>query len=479
MGVHVGRNAPDLLLRHVVGALEQLFPGQAALLAEADGDHVAQKRQAFRVQRLAGHGGFQLGTELRHNLRIVGIAEALHQHHGVGVGLLEQILRFVDLVGGVDSHQNGADLGRGPEGDVPLRNVRGPDRHLGAGLDAHGQQRAGAFVHVVTELLIGARVIEGGIFECVLVGEFLHHLVEHLRKGLFNQRVLFPDVAARFGAVEIKVVLLARGRFKGGKVVFEVRKNDVHFGQVGHPLRLPVQRQKAVVVDGGQRAHHVAQRQVALADQAEPAALAVVLAVGQLYVPDIGAEVFDRVFGALVCKEHRLVHRPQRAQRVAGERFQRLAQQRRVAKQAPGLQQDGDALFFGGVHRLRQTAQHVFPGVFPVARGVNADIRHTQGRRKRKLFFDCGGVGVGVFVRQIQIQRKIHRADVLFRQLAHGGADGVFVKRSLPVEQGGIHAVIKLNAGKAELFGKGQIVRPAVRLPAADGKGKIHAQPSS
>ena len=73
---------------------------------EIDGDDVAQEGQAAAGQRLAGRGGLQFGTELFDDLVIVRIAEALDHHERVGIGLPQQVLGLVDLVGGVDGDQH-------------------------------------------------------------------------------------------------------------------------------------------------------------------------------------------------------------------------------------------------------------------------------------------------------------------------------------------------------------------------------------
>ena len=285
VGANIGGHALDLLQRHELGALHGLIEGEAAGHLEADGHDVAQEGKLLAVQLLAGFGLGDLGAQLIDDLAVVGIQGALDHDERVRVGLTQQVLGLVDLVGGVHRDEHGADLGGRPEGDVPSRHVGGPDGDLAASLHAHGDKRAGERVDVVSELLVGARVVERRVLKTVLIGEAFDHLVEHLREGQVDELVFLPHVLACAVVVEVERAALAAGVLEALHVVHEVREDDLHVGEVGHPRGIPLQRHVAVVVDGGQRAHYLVDGQRSLADQVEAA---VVVGIAHVHVLDVG-----------------------------------------------------------------------------------------------------------------------------------------------------------------------------------------------
>ena len=101
----------------------------------------------------------------------------------MSVRLAEQIFGLVDFVGGVDGYQHRADLGSGPEGNIPLGHIGGPNSHVVAGAHAHSDQGPGKGVHIVPELGVCTGVIQSGVPESVLIRKLLHHAVKHLRKS--------------------------------------------------------------------------------------------------------------------------------------------------------------------------------------------------------------------------------------------------------------------------------------------------------
>ena len=72
---------------------------------------------------------------------------------------------------------------------------------MAAFFDTERQKRTAALVNIVTKLRVGSGIIERGIFESILVRKFFNHFVKNLRKGFFNQQILFPDVFSRSGFV--------------------------------------------------------------------------------------------------------------------------------------------------------------------------------------------------------------------------------------------------------------------------------------
>ena len=214
--IHGGGHAADLLHGRAGRVLQGLLPGHGAGHAEAHGNHVSQERQALAVQRLTGLVAGQLRAQLAHDLLIVGIAVALDHHQGVGVGLAQQVLGLVDLVGGVHRHEHRADLRGGPEGEEPLGHVGGPDGHLAAGAHAQAHQRPGELVHVVPELAVGAGVVQGRELHGQLVRVVLHHRIQHLGEGLFDQGLLLPGIGARVAVVPVEVLAAQAGALEAG-----------------------------------------------------------------------------------------------------------------------------------------------------------------------------------------------------------------------------------------------------------------------
>ena len=191
-----GRHPADFLHGRAGRVLQRLLPGQGSVHAEADRNHIAQEGQTPAMQRGTGFISLDLRAEFIHNLPVVRIAVSLNHNQGMRVRLAQQIFRLMDLVGGVHGHKHRADLGRRPEGQEPLGNIGRPDRHLGSGFHAQGNQGAGKFIHVVPELAVGPGIIQRRELDRKLVRELFHHRVEHLREGLVDQVAVFPDIAA-------------------------------------------------------------------------------------------------------------------------------------------------------------------------------------------------------------------------------------------------------------------------------------------
>ena len=237
-----GGEAVDLLCRRHVRAGHGLLPGEAALHLKVYGDDVAQERQAAAGERLAGRRRLQLGAEFPHNIVVMRVAEALYHHERVGIRLAQQILGLVDLIGGIDGDEHRTDLRRRPECQIPLGQVRRPDRDVASGADAERYQRAREFVDVVAEFGVGAGIVQRCVFEGVLVGELLDDTVEHLREGHFNQLVPLPRIEPRAALVLIETLRLhhTRGAAKTVHRVYKMQGDQLNTLDVGHPLRIPL-----------------------------------------------------------------------------------------------------------------------------------------------------------------------------------------------------------------------------------------------
>ena len=360
------------LTRHQVVPCHGLVEGQAAFLAEPDGDDVAEERQARAVQGLPRLAAGDLRAEFVDDLAVVGVQRPVDHHQRMRIGLAEQVLRLVRLVCGVHRDQYRADADRGPESDVPCGNVGSPDGDLVAGLDAQGHERTGEIVHVLAELLVRAGIVQRGVLEAVLVRELVRHAVEHLRECQVDELVLLPDIESRTVVVRVELGLLVTRAFETLHIVDEMREDDLPVGQVFHPFRLPLERDEAVVVDGREGVHDFPDGEITLADDSICAGL---VAVTEMHVLDIGPKVGDGVGRAFAEVAVRMMNVPKGRQLVAGEVVHQVAQQRGIGIYAAGLDQDGDAALL----RHGDEAGEVTADDFRrIGLGEGADIRRAH-----------------------------------------------------------------------------------------------------
>ena len=416
-------------------------------------------RQAF-AEQLARGGGFELGADLVDDLHIVGVLVAVDHHQRVGVGLAQQVLGLMHLVGGVDRHQHRADAGAGPEGNEPLGDIRRPDGHVVALLYAHGDEGAGKLVHVVAELGVGARVVAGGVAEGVLVGEFLHHAVEHLGEGEVDQVLLGPEVLA--GAAVVRLQALGGvGLHKVG----EVREDDAGIGKVGHPALDPFQGDEAVKVDGGEAIEHLVDGQVALAHHLVDDAAVFHHGVLGVDVADVSAEVPHRGLRIFAEKAVGMVDVPQSGDLRAVYPVEQPAQAGGVAIDAVGLHQQRDVLALGDVGQLQKRPGDLVVVHFALGGGVavgeHADIGRAQLVGQLDVLGDLEDGRLAVF---LVLQRRVggetgdsksQIAQLLNRLVDAAGRKGRR-RHSMDVAADAAH----LDAVKLKILGHGVDVHP-------------------
>ena len=252
-----GLHAMDLFEGSLVRIGQGLFEGQGAGHAEADGNDVSQEGQPFCVKGLARLVVFQFGTEFIHDLHIVGVPVAVDHDEGMGVRLAEEVLRFVDLIGGIHGDQDRTDFGSGPEGQEPGGYVGGPDGDFGTGPDPQGHEGSRELLDVVPELGIGAGVVEGREFDGQLVRELFDHSVEDFREGLVDEFFLLPDIVAGVSLVPLQVFFIVAGRPEAAHAALEVGQDDLDVVDAFDPCGIPLKGNEAVIVDGAQGVHQV------------------------------------------------------------------------------------------------------------------------------------------------------------------------------------------------------------------------------
>ena len=383
------------------------------------------------------------------------------------VRLAQEVFGFVYLVGGVDRDEHGADLGGGPEGDEPSRHVGGPDGDLAARLHAQREQGAGEVVDVVAELFVGTRVIERGVAEGVLVGEFLHHAVEHLGEGEVDELVFLPDVLARAVVVQDQGVARLLGVVEAAHVVDVVREDDARVVEAVDPGGLAFDRDEAVVVDRGERAHHVGDGQGALAHQVE---VAVVGRVAHVHVAHVGTQVANGDGRLLAEVAHGMVDVPQGGDVVAREFVEHLHQAFGIGVDAGGFEQDGHLLLAGAVDEGRKRGAHA---VFVVVVGLDAHaLGAGDGGQVDELLdlFDVVDV-IG------NVDRRVEDGDFnsLAAQVAGRGAGDRAVEGSTLAREGLVGLdVAHLDTVEFHFSCEADQFVPGTVLPASSGKRKLH-----
>ena len=110
--------------------------------------------------------------------------------------------------------------------------------------------------------------------------------------------------------IGIKLFLHAPGGMEPGHVVHKIRENDLRVPQILQPLGLPFQRNKTVIVDAGQRLHHIRNGHSAFANQLIDTFL---VGVPQMHMAHISAQILDGRVCAFFKVPIRMVHIPQRA----------------------------------------------------------------------------------------------------------------------------------------------------------------------
>ncbi|MPM20999.1 hypothetical protein SDC9_67438 [bioreactor metagenome] len=116
-----------------------------------------------------------------------------------------------------------------------------------------------------------------------------------------------------------------------------MRQHALNIVQFRHPLRIPLQRDKPVVVNGGKRRHELRHRQFAFARQAIGANAVFQRGILDVYVLNVRAEVFDAGFGRFAVLEVRVMQIPKRGERIARKTHQEFLEQRGIRKCADGF----------------------------------------------------------------------------------------------------------------------------------------------
>ena len=451
-----------------VGPFHDLIKGETAGLFEADGNDIAEEGQLFAVEGFAGNGVLEFRAEFVDDLGVIGIQCRFDHHQRVGIGLLEQIFRFVDLVSGVHRNEDGADLGGGPESDVPGRNVRRPDGHFTAGGHAHGKEGPGEVIHIVAKFAVSPGVIQGGVAEGVLIGKFLHHAVENLREGFVDELGLGPHVFAATVVIGIERMFFAVLFVEPIHIGNEVSEN--HFGIVNfrEPFFLPFHGNIAVVVDGSDGVHDLLNGQGAFADDLE---VPPVIGVSQMHMVDISAEVGDGVRGGFPFFPVGMMDAPERRQLIAGEVVHQIPELACVGENIAGLDEDLHIPFLGFGEEL---FQHGDAAVHIVLAGADGNIGYAEVLRR----FQQGEDGFAfLFAGRGNVAGAVETGNGQFLVVEGAGGSGgvVFMEYTAFAGEFLIFLdIVGFNALESEFFGDGHHIVPCEFGPSPDGKGEFH-----
>ncbi|MNV11323.1 hypothetical protein D3C71_1018840 [compost metagenome] len=145
-----------------------------ALAGLVDPEGVLQQRQLGRAQ-LAQHAQVVAGLELR------------HRHQRLAADLVERVLELRGAVGGVDVHEDQADLGGGDLHQHPGHVVVRPDAHAVAGHEPQAQQRAGQLVRRGLQFAVGEALAFVAADEGFAFRLLLDHVVEEVADGLLDE----------------------------------------------------------------------------------------------------------------------------------------------------------------------------------------------------------------------------------------------------------------------------------------------------
>ena len=467
-----GCHSGNLLAADELIACHCFVKRETSVLLEADRDDVAQEGKRFGVERLAGNGVFQFGAERVDDLLIIRIKTAFDHDERMRVGLTEQIFRLVNLVCRIYGNENSTDLGGRPEGDIPSGKVCCPNGNLRTRLDAERNECSGKAIYVLAELRIGSGVIERRVFEAVLIGKLICHAVEHLGEGQIDQLILFPNVLSRAVVVKVKALFHIPRRMEMRHIVDKMRENDFVILKIVEPFWLPLQRDKGIVIDRREGAHHVFDRHRSFADQL---IFAVVVRVTHMNVRDVGAEILDRLVARLAVISVRVVNVPQCRKMVAGKAVKHCAKTAGVGVNSAGFDQNTDVFLFGNGQELTQCGNY---RILVVVQGTDDNVGDSRIVRNFNQIFDRRYRGF--IKRNVKRGVKAGNGKSFVSELTNRSGGVVFVERTAFFHQRvKFCQIIYFNTRKAHIQGYVEhFIKGKVR-PSSGGKRKFHSISSS
>ncbi len=303
----------------------------------------------------------------------------------MGIGLAQQILGLMDLVGCIDCYQNCPDLNCSPEGDKPLGHIGGPYGYMVAGLDAQRYQGTGKGIHIVPEFRIGPGVIMGDVPECILIREFINHAVQHLGQGKVDEGVFLPDIMPCTCVIGIQAASAGILFQIPGHVIGKIREYNAGVIQVGSPSLDPFKGYVTVVVDGPQGQHKIIYGEIPLAHHAIRDLAVFHDRILNMDVFDIGAKVLDGLAGGFVCEPVGMMDIPKGSYRLASHRVKQVEKPAGIGINTVCFHKKGYTLFRGDGSQLFQGRNN--NPVVHLSHGLGFQVRQDTDIRGFKL---CG-----------------------------------------------------------------------------------------
>ena len=240
-----------------------------------------------------------------------------------------------------------------------------------------------------------------------------------------------------------------------------MREYDLPVGEVLHPFRFPLERHETIVVYGCQGVHDFVDRERTFADDV---VVAGIVAVAQMNVLDVGAQVVDRPGRALAFVPVRMMDVPEGGELVAREIVHQVAQESRIGIDAAGLYEDGYSALLCHRHKPGEVAAD---DLRSVGMGIGADIgrTHVRSEADKRLHF----LEHGIILRR-QVVGRVEAGDqqAAFAKVPVGCSDGVFMERSpLTCKAGELEHIIELDARETHLAGALEDVLPCEVHPSA------------
>ena len=464
---------------HGIAQAHGVLPGVAALLLAVHGDDIAQHRQTLGVQ-LARQAVLKLGAQLLDDANIIRVLVAVDHHQGVGVGLAQQVLGLVDLIGGVHRNQHRADFGGGPEGDVPLGHVGGPNSHMVPLLHPHGDEGPGKLVHVIPELGVGAGVIQLGVLKAELVGELLDHAVQHIGEGGVDEGLLGPDILACMAVIVLKLPFL---HGEGGEIVVHiVGKLGEHHAGVGEllgPALHPFQGDVPVIADIHQGVQHLGDGQVALAHHAVLGPAVHHDAVLDVDILDEPAQVLHCLPGGFPGVAVGVVHIPQCRHGGHVHLIQQFPQALGIGVDAVGLHQQAHVESLGNNAQQLEGIHHKGVVHLPLGLGIavaqHPDVGGAQLFGQHNVLDDFGDVLVEVlFVFQGAASGQARNLQAQRLQFLQGLRQSLVGKGTCVYGEDVLSQPADFNAAKAQVFCHGVDVGPGKVRAGQGGKTDFH-----
>ena len=266
-------------------------------------------------------------------------------------------------------------------------------------------------------------------------------------------------------------------------VVRELWEHDARIGELGHPALDPFQRDKAGIIDAGQRRHHVIQRQIAFAHEliAEHAVLE--RAVLGLHELDIVAERRDGLLRRFAAVAVRMMHIPDGCDMNAADLVEHRLQALGITEYAVCLHKQRDVMLF----RLRdQGGQHLCDivvinnaGHLAVTVAEHADIGRADSLCKLHAGKDLSTV-LCLVVLLVQAAVRADARDLQLEgfQLCDRFRQHQTGERLAAVGVGRQSVAAELDAVKAEVLCHGVYVRPFKIRTAQRGKTDLHSDTS-